>query len=308
MAISLVKDPRFVEHNPGQDHPECPGRLEHIQTMLQNSRLSFHEKAVRAATEEEILSTHGKEYIQFMEGARGKAVSLDPDTRTSLRSVDLAYEAAGACVDLAQSIAKGEDAPGMALIRPPGHHATDKRPMGFCLFNNLAVAANSLLDQGLAERVAIYDWDVHHGNGTQDIFYEDPRVLFTSTHQWPFYPGTGNPAETGRGKGEGYTINVPLPAGTTDAKLLEVSKNYLIPKIKDFAPDIILVSAGYDAYIHDPVGGFGITDSGFYELSALWRQAAEELCSGKIVGFLEGGYHLQGLADCVAQTLEAWDT
>lgn len=180
--------------------------------------------------------------------------------------------------------------------------------MGFCLLNNVAVAAASLLASGDAERVAIYDWDVHHGNGTQEMFYDDPRVLYLSTHQWPYYPGTGDRDERGRGAGEGATLNVPLPEGTGDAVMLEVTQQILIPKVRAFAPDVILISAGYDPFERDPVGGFSVTVEGFREIAARWRDAAEALSGGRIAAVLEGGYDVAGLGACVRATLEAWSS
>lgn len=307
MTVSLARDLRFLAHDQGPGHPECPERLRAIDRAL--SEIAAPQVIPsRAATSAELLAVHTAAYVDRLESVRGRAVDLDPDTRTSPGSVDAALLAAGTTVDLAVAVAAGQAPPGIALVRPPGHHALPDAAMGFCLINNVAVAARALLDRGLAERVAIYDWDVHHGNGTQAMFYEDPRVLYLSTHQWPFYPGTGSRAETGRGPGEGTTVNVPLPAGSGDPVLLAATQEVLAPIVRHFHPDLILISAGFDPYIDDPLGGFAVTAPGFRELAARWRDLAEELCGGRIAAVLEGGYDLHGLGACVRGLVDAWDT
>jgi acetoin utilization deacetylase AcuC-like enzyme len=264
--------------------------------------------APRAATSEEILAVHAPEHRARVERVRGRAASFDPDTQVSAKSVEAAYLAAGGTIALCERVARGADPPGIALVRPPGHHASADGVMGFCLFNNIAIAARALLDRGYAERVAIYDWDVHHGNGTQAVFYDDDRVLYGSTHQWPYYPGTGSIDERGRGRGEGFTVNAPLSAGANDEALLAVTRELLGPRVRDFAPDVILISAGFDAYIDDPLGGLCITLEGFRTLASLWRELADEVAGGRIAAVLEGGYDTTGLAACVVGLLEAWDT
>lgn len=311
MAVSIVRDERFRDHDPGPGHPECPERLEAIDALLDGEEakdLAVERIEVRAATREEVERVHSADHLDRLERLRGRGGVIDPDTVASGKSVDVAYEAAGATIDLFRAVAKQEAPPGIAMVRPPGHHAEPDRAMGFCLINNVAVAARALLAEGLAERIAIYDWDVHHGNGTQSAFYEDPNVLYLSTHQFPFYPGTGKARETGSGKGEGTIFNVPLPLGTDDRILLEVNKEALIEKARDFAPDIILISAGFDPHEDDPLAGFEITLNGFDELAARWRDLAEEVCDGKIAAVLEGGYDLDGLAQSVLRVLKRWST
>ncbi len=307
VTVSLAKDPRFLAHDQGPGHPECPERLRAIERALEDLRAP-HWITPRAATREELLSVHTPAYVDRLELVRGRSVDLDPDTRTSPGSVEAAFLAAGTTIDLAAQVATGAAPPGLALVRPPGHHALPGAAMGFCLLNNVAIAARALLDRGLAERVAIYDWDVHHGNGTQAMFYEDPRVFYASTHQWPFYPGTGGRDERGRGAGEGSTFNAPLPAGSGDELLLSVTQEALAPAIRNFAPDVILISAGFDPFVDDPLGGFTVTAWGFRELAARWRGLAEEVCGGRIAGVLEGGYDLRGLGACVRGLVDAWDT
>lgn len=264
------------------------------------------ELAPVEATDEEILGAHSAELLARLESTRGHVVSLDPDTRTSANSYDIARCAAGSTVEIVRAVAEKRAPPGLAMVRPPGHHATRERAMGFCLINNVAVAATTLLREGLAERVAIYDFDVHHGNGTEAIFYGDPNVLYLSTHQWPFYPGTGEKHRTGSGAGEGANLNVPLPAGTGDEVLLEVSRSVLGPRVRNFSPDMILLSAGFDAFERDPLGGFAVTVEGFASLARFWREMAESTCEGRIAGVLEGGYDLDGLGRSVRAVLEAW--
>ncbi len=308
MPVTVVRDQRFMAHDPGPGHPECPARIQAIELGLQNTELSLAELAPRVATKEELLRVHTEGHLDRLETAEGRNLQLDPDTICSPDSVQTAYLAAGATIELCSSVAAGKSDPGLALLRPPGHHAPADRAMGFCLLNNVAIAAKALIAEGLAERIAIYDWDVHHGNGSQDIFYEDPQVLYLSTHQWPFYPGTGAAHETGAGAGEGATLNCPLPGGTTDEVLLEVNRSVLIPKVRDFAPDMILISAGFDPFEDDPIGGFQISEDGFTALAGHWRELAESICKGRIAGVLEGGYDLSGLSRCVQRVLKAWES
>lgn len=306
MTVTVVRDQRFQDHDPGSGHPECPERLQSIDERLDASGLALHLLEPRAATREECVRVHTADYLDRIDAVRGRRVALDPDTRTSEGSHEAAMLAAGSAIDLVQGVADGKLSPGLALVRPPGHHATSSRAMGFCLINHVAVAARALIDSGRAERVAIYDFDVHHGNGTEEIFYQDDQVLYLSTHQWPFYPGTGKAEAVGRGRGEGFTVNVPLPAGTGDEALLRVSEELLFPKVERFEPDFILLSAGFDPYELDPIGGFSVTVEGFRTLAGRWRELAEKRCQGRIAGVLEGGYHLEGLASSVVAVLEAW--
>jgi len=309
MPVSIIHDPRFAEHNPGRHHPECPERYLSISRALAEAEdMQLHEMSARPAEHREVVPVHHSELLERLEAARGRHAMLDPDTNTSPTSVDAAYLAAGAAIDLATAVAEAKAPPGLALVRPPGHHAMPGKSMGFCLMNNVAAAAQSLLERGLAGRVAIYDWDVHHGNGTQAIFYDDPRVLYMSTHQWPFYPGTGAASETGRADGVGSTVNQPLPEGSGDAELIAVSRQILMPRVRDFQPDMILISAGFDALDSDPVGGFEVSRAGFTELGLLWRQLAEDVCGGRIAGVLEGGYDTTQLGHLVVDLLKAWDT
>lgn len=303
-AVSVSRDPLFAEHDPGPGHPECPARLQAIDAALARSDLQLVEVPGRPATRDELARVHTPKYLDLLEKLRGRAAQLDADTSVSEKSVDAAVTAAGATIELVSQVAKGDAPNGIALVRPPGHHALAGRAMGFCLINNVAVAAEALRAQGLAERIVIYDFDVHHGNGTEAIFYDHPEVLYLSTHQWPFYPGTGRKEDTGRGKGEGANLNVPLPAGTGDEILLAVTDEVLGPKVHNFSPDFILLSAGFDPYREDPVGGFEVTVGGFAKLIERWREIAERYTKGKMAAVLEGGYHLRGLGASVTAMLE----
>lgn len=307
--LLIARSPRFRDHRPGPYHPERPERLAAIDAAVDGAMAGgvvADTLELRPATREELLRAHGEAHLERLEALRGQAANLDADTATSADSVDVAELAAGATIDTMASVLSGAHHAGLALVRPPGHHAIPERAMGFCLLGNVAVAVKSLLEAGTVERVAIYDWDVHHGNGTQDMFYEDPRVLFMSTHQWPFYPGTGAAEETGAGAGEGHTLNLPLPAGSGDEALLGVTRDVLAPRVRDFAPDLIVISAGYDGHGADPLGGFTLSTDGFRELSLRWRDLADEVCGGRIAGVLEGGYDLDALAASARATVEAW--
>jgi acetoin utilization deacetylase AcuC-like enzyme len=309
MSLVIARSKRFLDHDPGAWHPERPERLAAIDRGLGEAAtagLAFEELTPRAASREELLSVHDPAHVERLEAARGRAMQIDPDTATSPDSVEVAGLAAGATIDLVRRVAEGRGHTGLALVRPPGHHAIPQRSMGFCLYGNLAVAVKRLLDERVVERVAIYDWDVHHGNGTQAAFYDDPRVLFMSTHQWPFYPGTGAADETGAGDGEGATVNLPCSAGTSEEEILALTTDILAPRVRAFRPDLILVSAGFDGHVRDPIGSFGITTEGFRTLAVRWRELAEELCGGRIAGVLEGGYDLEALSASVRATAEAW--
>jgi len=290
----------------GSYHPESPQRLEAIYGMIDRNAAEFRLKEipVRSASIDEISNNHSRHYVERIAATAGHDhMYLDPDTSTSADSWDAAIRAVGGLLNLVDEVVSGDARNGFALVRPPGHHAEWDRAMGFCLFNNVAIAARHAIEKHGMKRVAIVDWDLHHGNGTQRSFYEDKRVLFISTHQYPHYPGSGSVRETGRGEGEGYTVNIPFAAGAGDTDYLAVFQKVVSPVLRSFRPELILVSAGFDAHQSDPLGGMELSDSGYDQLLRVLMHRAEELCSGRIVLTLEGGYNLQALRDSVRAVL-----
>lgn len=250
----------------------------------------------RPATDEELTRVHDADYVGAVRETAGRAAALDPDTFTSPESYEVACLAAGAAVTAVGHVLDGgAGSRAFALVRPPGHHAERGRAMGFCLFNNVAIAAADARAHGLA-RVAIVDYDVHHGNGTQSSFYEDPSVLYVSSHQFPYYPGTGAAHETGRGDGQGFTVNLPLEAGATNADYELVYGRVVQPVLRQFKPELILISAGFDAHRQDPLAGMRLGTEQFGRLTAMIATVADECCDGKVVALTEGGYDLQALA------------
>jgi acetoin utilization deacetylase AcuC-like enzyme len=306
-VTGLVYDSLFLEHSiPG--HPENAARLEAIVNELQSAGLWARMTRVTAQPVDlDLLSrVHEPAYIARVAAisARGGGF-LDSDTYLVGASYDAARLAAGGAAELTRSVLRGQLRNGIALVRPPGHHAERRRGMGFCLFNNIAVAAQAALDEIALERVLIFDWDVHHGNGTQDIFYGSPHVMFMSTHQYPHYPGTGDWREAGAGEGTGYTVNLPLPVGVGDDGFARLFGEIVAPLAERFAPQLILVSAGYDAHWRDPLAGLHLSLRGYWQMAKGLLALAERLCGGRLVVVLEGGYDLEVLALGVADTCRA---
>ena len=300
----LVTDPAYLQHIAGPMHPESPGRLRAIHDVLQRAPIAGVEFAhPRRATREELTRVHELEHVERVLSLAGQEAQLDPDTAMSPGSTEAALLAAGGASQLVLDVMKGDAKNGFALVRPPGHHAVSEHAMGFCLFNNVAVAAEAALVNG-AKRVLVLDWDVHHGNGTQDSFYARRDVLFCSSHQYPFYPGSGAPAETGEGEGKGFTVNVALPGGQGDADFGAVFHEIFLPRAREYQPDLILVSAGFDPHKADPLGGMNVTERGFAAMCSAVKSLAHEVCGGKLVLLLEGGYDLDGLAQSVHACVE----
>jgi acetoin utilization deacetylase AcuC-like enzyme len=305
-TIAVVEDPRYREHRGPDGHPERPERLVAVADAVQARAGRLEHMAPRAATPDEILRVHSREHLDRVTAAASRApIHLDPDTYVSPHSLEVALLAAGGCIDLARRVARGEVASGLAAVRPPGHHAEAGRAMGFCLFNNVAIAARALQEEEGAERIFIFDWDVHHGNGTQHFFEEDASVFYASTHQFPYYPGTGDFGEVGRGKGEGTTLNIPLPAGCGDDEYVGAVQRLLVPALRRFRPDVVLVSCGFDAHADDPLAAMRVSGEGFRDMAACVRTLADDLCGGRLALVLEGGYALSGLRDGTGQVLDA---
>ena len=300
-------DPLFLEHDlPG--HPESRVRLERVMQHLESEGLLARMTLLRPqpAGFDLLTRIHQAPYVATVRALAGRGGGfLDPDTYAGAQSYDAALLAVGAAAGLVRAVLEGACRNGIALVRPPGHHATPDRGMGFCIFNNVAVAARAALDEFGLRRVLIVDWDVHHGNGTQEIFYESPNVLYVSTHQFPFYPGTGDWRQIGDGPGRGFTVNVPLPSGVGDRGFLRIFDELLAPLAERFRPELILVSAGYDAHWSDPLAGLRLSLSGYWEMSRAVVRLANSLCGGRLVIVLEGGYNLKVLAHGVADTCRA---
>jgi acetoin utilization deacetylase AcuC-like enzyme len=308
-AILVSDDPRFREHVAPQGHPECPERLlavgEALATFEGQHAGALERLAPRAADESEILRVHRAEHLQKVQAAvRSAPGQLDPDTFVSPESEFVARLAAGSIVDLALRVASSEGVAGFGAIRPPGHHAESGRAMGFCLFNNVAIAARALQQEQGVEKLMILDWDVHHGNGTQHSFEDDPSILYVSTHQFPFYPGTGDFGEAGTGAGLGTTVNIPLPAGSGDLEYLGAFQRIVVPVAEHFRPEMILVSCGFDAHHDDPLASMRVSREGYLGMTRIVRNLADRLCGGHLCFVLEGGYSPTGLREGTLAVLD----
>jgi acetoin utilization deacetylase AcuC-like enzyme len=307
MSVGLVHDPIYQEHDTGP-HVESPSRLKRLEEHLRET--SMLEKLVtikpRAAAVEELTTIHSPGYISYVENfVQRDGGWLDPDTVVSSASYNVALYAAGGLLEAVDAVMEGKVSSAFAAVRPPGHHAIRWEAMGFCIFNNVAVAAVHATETHKLERVLIADFDVHHGNGTQDAFYQNPHVMYFSTHQYPFYPGTGRVEETGEEAGVGATVNVPMPAYCGDDEYLRVFDEVLVPASRRFEPQLILVSAGYDPHWADSISMMQVSTTGFAGMVRVLKGLADELCGGKLVFTLEGGYNLDALASSIKATLDA---
>lgn len=303
----IIKDGRYLEHITGDGHPESYKRLETIYDMLNDPDMigHFNDIVPRLASEEEILLNHSPEYLKQVAATEGKGFfALSADTHVSENSYKAALLAAGGILKAIETVDAGKIKRVFSLQRPPGHHAEWGRAMGFCIFNNVALGALYARKALGMKRVLIVDWDVHHGNGTQHSFEADPSTLFFSIHQFPHFPGTGLYTEVGKGKGEGFTINIPLGKGYADAEYAFIFEKILKPVALEFGPDLILVSAGFDIHKADPLGGMKVTTNGFAVLARSIMNMADACCGGKVVFTLEGGYNLKVLRTSVKATLK----
>jgi acetoin utilization deacetylase AcuC-like enzyme len=307
MPIGLVREPIYQEHDNGPYHPESGVRLKVADQYIDSwtGRDILMPIAARKASHQEIARVHTMRHVEKVAATSGKGGFFDADTSASPQSYQAALMASGGLLNLVDAAFSGQVQHGLALLRPPGHHATRGRAMGFCLYNNVAVAAAHLLEEKGLDRVLIVDWDVHHGNGTEAIFYEDPRVMYFSTHQTPFYPGTGPADDVGKGAGEGFNINVPMPPGQDSLVYIKVFRDLLLPLARQFEPQFILVSAGFDAHAEDPLGSMQISGLGYGALTRLLVELSRELCPGRVVLALEGGYSPEAQARSILKCLDA---
>jgi acetoin utilization deacetylase AcuC-like enzyme len=308
VSVTLLTSPRFSDHLTPPGHPERVERSEVMQLVASEFRArGGRVLAPRPVTDEEITRIHERDYLSLIKETAGRAVALDADTFTSPRTYEIACLGAGAAVSAVDLVLEARPgARAIAVVRPPGHHAERNRAMGFCFFNNIAISAAHARARGLA-RVAIVDFDVHHGNGTQWSFYNDPSVLFISSHQYPYYPGTGAAADIGSEAGKGFTVNLPMAAGATDADFERAYTKIAFPILRKFRPELMLVSAGFDAHLDDPLGGMRVTSSYFGRLTAALLKIADECCQGRVVAVTEGGYNLAALAESLRMTIAALD-
>jgi acetoin utilization deacetylase AcuC-like enzyme len=303
----LITSERFADHITPPGHPESPERaavLEAVAVRLQADGAELIDPL--PATREALLRVHTAAYVDGVDATRGRALMIDADTYTSPDTADVAALAAGAAVQAVDAVLDGRHPTAAALVRPPGHHAESARAMGFCFYNSVAVAAAHARSRGLA-RVAIVDYDVHHGNGTQEMFYADPSVLYVSTHQYPFYPGTGAAREIGVGPGVGFTVNFAMDAGSTDGDYMQVFESGVVPVAEQFQPELLLVSAGFDAHEADPLAQMRATELGLSWMTRVLRALADRVCGSRVVLVSEGGYALPALAASLEGALRALD-
>lgn len=307
----VVLDDVFKRHDTGPGHPERPGRIDAIRVALERRGLAdrLERIEVKRADMERVVRVHSAQYVMRLEAACRQGASFMDcgDSAICPESYEIALLAAGAVTEAARRIGRGELTRAFCAVRPPGHHCEYDESMGFCLLNNVAIAARTLQDEFGVERVAILDWDVHHGNGTQHLFESDANVLFISLHGHPkhLYPGTGYESEIGHGPGRGYTLNIPLMPGAGDGEYRAAFDEKVLPRLASFSPEVLIISAGFDAHEEDPLAEMLVTDGGFQRMTREAIAIANERCEGRILSVLEGGYHLDALGRCVADHVEA---
>ncbi len=297
----LYMDDVFLQHDTG-NHPECTARIQKVNERLEASDMlrQVRRCQVKSAEDADVLRVHSKQHLDHIRAfAAAGGGRIETDTVVCPASIKVALSAAGTVVDAVEKVVGGESAQALCLVRPPGHHAVPEAPMGFCLLGNAAIAARTAVQRLELDRVLVVDWDVHHGNGTQDVFYDDEQVTFFSAHRFPFYPGTGRLSESGRGAGLGHTFNLPLAFGTSRKDYLAAFERVLSQAAETCRPDLLIISAGFDAHAADPVGSLGLETEDFQQLTQLVMQVAATHCDGRLVSVLEGGYNVNKLADCV---------
>ena len=308
MTVGLVYHPDYLKHETGHGHPERPQRLTWILKGLEKANLLERVRRLTPAPAglDAVQLVHLPQYVAWLrERAAAAPTALDPDTIISPASFDVALLAVGGVTQAIDAVCTGELRRALVLPRPPGHHASATRAMGFCLLNNVAIGARYAQRRHGLARIAILDWDVHHGNGTQDIFYDDGSVFYCSTHQYPYYPGSGAAQESGAGAGQGTTLNCPLPAGSGDAEYLDVFDRVVVPRLQAFRPELLLISAGFDGHRDDPLAAMHLTEAGYAAMTERAVALASGCCGGRIVSVLEGGYHPRALPASVAAHLRA---
>ncbi len=296
--IGILTDKSFLLHDTGPGHPESPDRLKAVEEAIGGISEGIIRIETREASREELLLVHSPDYVErILSFDPGGLIMLDADTAFSSHTKSAALKAAGGVLEAVDKIINGDFSRAFCAVRPPGHHAEAGRAMGFCIFNNIAMGAAYALTKKDIHRVAIIDWDLHHGNGTQNIFYERDDVLYVSLHQYPHYPGSGSADDKGICKGAGYTINIPMAAGSSDGEYREAFTRVIMPALTDFRPQMLFISAGFDAHRDDPLGGMNLSSEFYGEMTAMLRKVADEFCDGEVISVLEGGYSLSALKE-----------
>ncbi|MCP4582709.1 MAG: histone deacetylase [candidate division Zixibacteria bacterium] len=295
--LTVFYDQTFLKHGSGQFHPESPARLKPVIEACESFSDIDIIRECRRAERDEIELVHTREYFDYIESVPGESVMLDPDTYFGPDSFEVSLKAAGAVIEAVRYVSEGDKRRAFCAVRPPGHHAEAGKAMGFCIFNNIAIGAAFALTSNLAERVAIIDWDVHHGNGTQNMFYDNPDVLYISLHQYPYYPGSGSENETGDGDGDGSNLNIPMRQGANDEQYKIAFQEKVLPAIENYRPDLLMVSAGFDAHRDDPLAGVDLSTEMFGIMTRMLVDQAVKHCRGRIVSVLEGGYNPDVLRD-----------
>ena len=306
LRTGIVVDARYQDHYTGRNHPERPARIGTLLKLVEEyQRPGVKRLDPRPATPEEIALVHDPAHVgRVAATAEKNYFAFDADTPVSAQSYGTALLATGGLLTVLEAIMTRDVDNGFALVRPPGHHAERNRAMGFCLFNSAAIGAQYLRERFALKRILVMDWDVHHGNGTQHGFYDDPGILYVSTHQYPYYPGTGAAEEAGQGQGEGYTVNLPVPAGWGDVEYQELFQGVVDPICRQFDPEFVLISAGFDAHTRDPLGGMEVTEAGFAAMARILLRIARDHAQGRCAAILEGGYDLEGLQKSVVRVLD----